>query len=363
MNDELYLMWLTTISGLGIRRQRALLDSFSSAREIFHAPAALLRTVPGLTENVISGITDAQDMDALLAYRADMEQKRISFISYRNPLYPALLKEIYDPPTGLYILGDLPDDDMIKVSVIGSRRCTEYGLTVSRMLSKELSRNNVVVVSGMARGIDSMAHKGAIEGGGRTIAVLGNGVDICYPAENERLRLDIINNGCLLSEFPPGTHPQQAFFPMRNRIISGLSKSIVVVEAAKKSGTLITVGQALDQGRDVMAVPGKISSKLSEGTNDLIKQGAAVVTCCEDILNNLGIFKDIIEERKDNINVDLLAPEEKLVYSIINFEPVSFDEIVFKSSSKASVVTYLLTMLELKGLVQKLPGQRFIRVI
>jgi DNA processing protein len=220
----------------------------------------------------------------------------------------------------------------------------------------------------MAKGIDSMAHRGALEGGGPTVAVLGCGVDICYPAESRGLREDIIHNGCVVSEYPPGTTPIPAYFPARNRIISGFSQVIVVVEAAKKSGTWTTVDQALDQGRVVMAVPGSVLSKMSEGTNMLIREGAAPALTHEDILQMLGLSPLLPETQKTaqkqpETAGNALAPEEKVVYDSLTFEPVAFDQLAVSTQIPVSSLHYICTMLELKGFIKKIPGMRYIKNI
>lgn len=363
MSDEIYRLWLSGLHGIGSRKQNLLLECFGSARAVFYAPDGLLRSAAGLTEANIRAVSETRDLNRMEALLRYMESKRIVFISSEHATFPALLKDIPDPPVGLYYIGQLPDDTQTHVAVIGSRRCSEYGLTVARILSKPLAKHGVVIVSGMARGIDSMAHKGALEGGGQTIAVLGCGVDICYPAENRALREDIIRSGCVLSEYPPGVTPIPAYFPARNRIISGLCAAVVVVEAAAQSGTLITVDQAQDQGREVMAVPGSIVGKLSEGTNKLIKEGALPVTSYEDILAALHV-KPLPEQAVKPVNAGpALAPEEKLVYDSLTFEPVTFDELILKTNSQAHVIHYVCTMLELKGFIKKLPGLRYIRNI
>ncbi|MCL2217482.1 MAG: DNA-protecting protein DprA, partial [Defluviitaleaceae bacterium] len=208
--------------------------------------------------------------------------------------------------------------------------------------------------------VDSMAHRGALSGGGKTIAVLGCGADICYPAENRELREEIIKNGCIISEYPPGTTPQAFFFPARNRIISGLSCGIVVAEAGKKSGTLITVDQAMEQGREVFAVPGNISSKLSEGTNQLIRDGAFPVSDFEDILYALGI-SPAPDAPPEPVKKSLLAPEEKRVYDSLDLNPVSFDMLAEITEIQPGRLHFICTGLEIKGLIRKLPGSRYVR--
>ena len=226
------------------------------------------------------------------------------------------------------------------------------------MISQPLAKEGIVIVSGMARGIDSMAHKGALECGSITIAVLGSGADICYPAENNRLKEEIEKTGCIISEYAPNVSPNKAFFPARNRIISGMSKAVVVIEAAKKSGTLITVSQAAEQGREVLAVPGNITSKLSEGTNALIRDGATPVLDYTDILYALGIEP---KEEKTIINKKDLTPMEKELYSVMSHEPITIDILIEKTKKDLGTILLTLTQLEIMGLTKKLHGSRYIK--
>ena len=361
MGAEMYMLWLSSLYELGSHKQNALLSHFGDARSIFDAPEKYLYEIGELTENNVSKITGKRDMSLVESMLAEMVKQKIAYISRDHDDFPALLKGIPDPPVGLFVLGDMPGEESHRVGIIGSRRCSEYGLSATRLLAKPLPAYGITIVSGMARGIDGIAHKCALEGGGKTIAVLGSGVDICYPAEHRALREDIIANGCVVSEYPPGVKPFPAFFPARNRIISGLSSVLVVVEAAKKSGTLITVDQAQDQGRDVMAVPGSILSSLSEGTNKLINEGALPAISHEDIISALGITNEPKNQAKIQPTSNTLAPDEKIVYDILNFLPMPFDELAMLSGSTLQSLHYICTMLELKGFIKKLPGQRYIR--
>jgi len=363
---------------MGSRKQNILLNYFSDAKAAYMATEEELRQIPGFTENNIRVVQKNKDMSVTERGFEMLELRGISYIPKYNEKYPFLLKEIDDAPIGLFCLGEFPAQDDFKVAIIGSRKCSEYGLSTARNFGEALAKNDVVTVSGMARGIDSMAHRGAVENNGQTIAVLGCGVDICYPPENVELRDKISQNGCVISEYPLGVPPHARHFPARNRIISGLSHLLIVVEAGKQSGTLITVDQALEQGRSVMAVPGNITNQYSYGTNDLIKQGAEPVCSFDDILDVLGldklmrvgeITKIIKQKKKSKITkkntsnpTDGLAPDEKLVYDVLDFESLSLEELVVKTNSKINVIQYLLTMLELKGLIRKLPGARYEKV-
>jgi len=364
MNDDIYMYWLSTLYKIGSRKQNLLLKYFDTAEEIYNATAQKLQSLDGLTERNIEIIMVNRDMDLITYGFNNLKKINIAFVHRNMKEYPSLLKEIKDPPVGLFIMGSLPADFMPTAAIIGSRACSDYGLSVAADFAGHLAEHGVVVVSGMAKGIDSMAHKGAIKvENSYTIAVLGCGTDICYPAENYQLREQIAEKGCVISEYPPGVPPRAPHFPARNRIISGLSQVLVVVESGIKSGTLITVDQASDQGRDVMAVPGNITSKYSEGTNGLIRQGAEPACSYKDVLLNLGIKteEDIVFDKPAANKSAQVAPEEKLVYDILTFEAYTFDEIVQRAKASPGEVQYTLTILEIKGLAKKLPGMRYIK--
>ena len=359
MSIDVYNIWLSLITGIGPRKQSILINKFESARAVYEASFKQLITAPNLSEANVQAILDSRGLQAAERVIEASDKKGIRIITITDTDYPSLLKQIHDPPVILYVKGVLTDDSLKKVGIIGSRHCSEYGRIITLEISKRLSEHKIVTVSGMARGVDSVAHWGAIKAGGYTIAVLGCGVDICYPPENNDLMEQIVCQGCLMSEYPPGTQPVPGNFPARNRIISGLSHVLVVTEAAKRSGTLITVNQALEQGREVMAVPGNINSRLSDGPNELIRDGAGIVTSFQDILHTLKI------SAKENVNenaLEDLAPDEKLVYDCITFQTESFESIVDKCGLDAQTVNYILTMLELKGYLLKMPGQRYSRV-
>ncbi len=382
MLEKDFIMWLARIDGISIRKKWDILDYFKTAKDFFYADISEIKLFCSKNRINVNNILDVKSEALIETYINEISKYNIDFICKDSKSYPQLLKDILDAPLGLYIIGDMPNDTQNKVGVIGARKCTQYGAINSYKFGKELGENNVVVVSGMAMGIDSMAHKGAIDAGGKTIAVLGCGLDIVYPQSNGGLREDIINNGCIISEFPIKTPPYPANFPMRNRIISGISDAVLVVESAKKSGTLITVGQALEQGRDIFAIPGNINNPMSEGTNNLIKECAFPVTHVDDILSNLGIIykyekhnnfnkgfnNEKLENKSNNIEKSenikkLLAPDEKIVYACIKESPITIDEIILNAKVDIKTAQYVLTMLELKGYIQKLSGQRYIKAL
>jgi len=374
------MLWLSSlVPWLGTRKLNLLLARFGTARNIFTAHPTHAKTLGNLTDNALNHLLKNRDLDFIENLLGIMESQQMAFLSRNHERFPTLLGAIPDPPVGVFYIGELPADATNKVAIIGSRKCSDYGLQAARLLAMPLAKNNIVIVSGLARGVDSMAHKGAVDVGGKTIAVLGCGADICYPAENRQLRDKIIENGCVLSEYPPGTKPIGAFFPARNRIISGLCRAIIVAEAGKKSGTLITVDQATEQGRDVLAVPGNIMNPLSAGTNLLIREGAIPVTDYTDVLFALGLSiktdtsqltnqyahgSSVSNETKSKAQEDTinsLAPDEKLVYDSLTFESVSFDNIVMKTNLPSMNLHFFLTTLELKDLITKHPGARYAR--
>ena len=364
MRNDIYMLWLSAlVHQVGSRKLNALLDTFGNANGVFNAPLAQLEQAMTGATLALKHITHTRNFEYIETLLRQMEAKGIAYISRDNIRFPTLLKEIPDPPLGIFFMGTLPANNTEKVAIIGSRKCSEYGLLSARHLARPLAAAGVVIVSGMARGVDSMAHRGALEGKGVTMAVLGCGVDICYPAENKQLKEDICKNGCVLSEYAPGVRPAPGFFPARNRIISGLSRGIIVTEAGLRSGTLITVDQAQEQGREVLAVPGNISSKLSQGTNQLIRDGAYPIADHQDVLHILGITP---QSKPDNITrigqptQTKLAPDEKRVYDCLSMEPISFDMLVDMANIDIGRLHLICTSLELKGLAKKLPGARYI---
>jgi len=367
MHDDIYMLWLSSIlPQLGSRKLNTLLEAFGTARHIFNATKAELQDAVKLTSHAINILTKNRTLGYIESLLTDMESLEMVYLARCNDRFPSLLKEIPDPPVGIFFIGTLPADNTNKIAIIGSRKCSEYGLMTARTIAQPLAKDGIVIVSGMARGVDSMAHRGALQGGGQTIAVLGCGVDICYPSENKTLRADIIKNGCVLSEYPPGTRPAPAFFPARNRIISGLCQGVIVTEATKRSGTLITVQQAIEQGREVFSVPGNISSKLSQGTNELIRDGAYPIADHTDVLQVLGITpiattKNNEKDKHQRKSLQNLAPDENQVYDSLTFEATSFDMLIETTGISPGKLHLICMNLELKGLARKLSGNRYVR--
>lgn len=292
-------------------------------------------------------------------------------ISINDAEYPAGLKNIFDPPREIFVRGNILAEDDNAVAIVGTRTPTHYGLKQCEKLSYDLAIRGITIVSGMARGIDSAAHRGAIKAGGRTIAVLGSGFNYIYPPENKRLSEEIANSSAVISEFPPDTRPYKNNFPKRNRIISGMSKGVLVIEAAVRSGSLITANFALEEGREVFALPGRVDSEKSVGTNQLIKEGAKLVESFEDILEELKRvikIREITENparqprRQEPSGAALsIGPDEKAVFDILNDEPMPIDEISQNLKLSPADISKILLGLELKRLVKVLPGNNFIK--
>ena len=271
------------------------------------------------------------------------------------------MKDIYDPPALLYARGEVKKEDELAVAIVGSRKTSAYGREITERIGMDLARHGVTVVSGMARGIDSVAHNGALQGGGRTIAVLGCGVDVIYPSENRNLFHQIIKRGAVLSEFPMGSPPEAGHFPRRNRIISGLCMGVVIVQASAESGSLITAGYALEQGREVFAVPGNVGAEGSRGTNQLIKEGAKLVESSEDILEEIlpQWRREGETVRKAEMAAPSLTEAEKIVCGLLSETPLHIDTIIRESQLDPGSVSSLLLNLELKGLISQWPGKCF----
>ena len=356
MSDLPFWLALNRISTLGARRIRHLIETFGDAKNAYYASEKQLSEL-GLPPKVLAAfLREREQIDPQQVWQ-HCRDLGINFIVLNDQNYPALLKEIYDPPAVIYFRGDLQLLSQFTIAVVGSRKTTAYGRSVAEKLAADLARQGVVIVSGMARGIDSCAHRGALKALGKTAAVLGSGLDVCYPPENRNLMEEIIKNGVVLTEFPPGTQPKPAHFPMRNRIISGLSHGVLVVEAAEKSGALITADCALDQGREIFAVPGSIHSPLSRGCHRLLKEGAAVCETAADILFALG--KNVSEEAATAVD---LTPKQEAVLAALEYEPVHFDQLIVLLGLPAAELNGLLLELELAGMIKKMPGNYYLRV-
>jgi len=351
-----YWLGFNLVRGIGPVRLRALLDYFGDIQTAWEAPAAALREV-GLDRRSLSNLLSCRqqlDLDVVLARVAEAGAQALTWDS---PDYPSLLLQIPDPPPVLFVRGTLTPADEWAVALVGTRKATPYGREVARQLASDLARNNVTVISGLARGIDGVAHRAALDAGGRTIAILGSGVDHIYPAEHRKLAAEIIENGAVISDYPLGTRPEASNFPPRNRIISGMSLGVVVVEAGLTSGALITADFAADQGREVFAVPGNILRDTSAGANRLLRDGAAIVTEVRDVLETLQL--DQLAEKQ--VARELLPdnPTEAALLEQLGVEPCHVDELARAAALPIEQVSSALVMMELKGMVRQVGALQY----
>jgi len=354
---------LNMMEKIGPVSVRALVTSLGSASAIFDASDDVLRKSvgvgPALAASIVSQRDDIQD-----ALSAELERAEGSDTHIITPLdseYPAALQKIHDPPLALYMRGRLLPIDRHALAVVGTRRATHYGMDVTRNLSYQLAKAGVCVVSGLALGVDTAAHEAALHAGGRTIAVIGSGFDHVYPEENGELANKIAANGAVLSEFPFARQPDKTTFPMRNRIVSGMSAGVLVVEADFKSGAIITANQALSQGRTVFAVPGRIDSRRSAGTNALIKDGAYLVTGASDILEHFEMLLPKSfgsESQATQIRQVALSADEQTVVLALEKGEMGIDQLIRETGIATASVSSLLIALELKRVVRVLPGRK-----
>jgi DNA processing protein len=288
-NEKKCWIWATLIKGIGARKKLKIINQFNSIEELYNATKEELLDKEGIGENTAKIILNQDKRKEVEQHLKYINNNNIEIITIKEKEYPQILKQIYDPPIAIYLVGNKKILNNLNIAIIGCRECSNYGKNIARKLAYNIAKNKINIISGLAKGIDIEAHIGTLEARGKTIAVLGNGIDTIYPKENIKIAKEIIKNGgAIITEYPLGTKPEKKNFPERNRIVSGMSKGIIVVEAKEKSGTLITVDFALEQGRDVFVVPGNLNSENSIGTNELIKQGAKIITD----------YRDIIEEYK-----------------------------------------------------------------
>jgi len=360
ISNRKYWIWLSSLSRISPRKKNLLLEHFGDPALLWEAGESELNALKICTPGMISILLDKvarNNADRLLE---SMFKCNADVVTIQDTGYPQALRYIADPPVVLYVRGKL-EPDALCVAVVGSRKASYYGLDVARRLSRELAEHGVTIVSGLARGIDAKSHWGALEGGGKTIAVLGCGVDIIYPPENRELMSRICGSGAVISEYPPGIEPIPYHFPARNRIISGLSQGVAIVEANEKSGSLITADFALEQGRDVFAVPGNINSANSKGTNRLIRDGAKIIESPADILEELKIKPHEntgFYIHKKTPEMKLGANEKSIAQRLLN-GPAHIDVIARDCGISAQLVSSVLIMLELSGFVEQLPGKYF----
>ena len=357
-----YQLWLDNYSGLGTSKKNHIVNDSLSARDIYYMEEASLKKIEYLTAREIEGMIDKRKKTDLEKLWNDFISKGISFTSLEQENYPNRIKNITNSPYILYYIGKLPDEKRKTIAIVGARGRSAYGSQIAQKLGEELAARGIQVISGLARGIDADGHRGALNKKGETFAVLGCGVDICYPKANQYIYNDIIQKGGIISELMPGTQPKACFFPMRNRIISGFSDAVIVVEAREKSGSLITADFAMEQGKDVYAVPGRITDELSQGCNRLIKQGAGVILSPQDLLEDLQLLSDNNCIQMDFLK-KLLEKDESLVYSLTDFRPIDLGTLLEKTTFDISELITILHSLEEKGFITEVFPNHYVRDI
>ncbi len=341
----------------------ALIRRFGGPEAVFEASRSDLDGVERLTakgrDKILGPIPAAIDRDLEL-----IDQLGVMLIPLTSDNYPAVLKQIYDPPVLLYVRGSLLESDKLAVAIVGSRRASVYGRSIAEKVARDLAARGLTIVSGGARGIDTAAHKGALAVGGRTVAFLGCGIDVCYPAENKKMFDVIAETGAVVAEFPFGSAPEPWRFPPRNRLISGMSLGVLVCQSPATSGALITASYAAEQGKDVYAVPGNVDSELNAGCHDLIKDGARLVETADDILEELHLV-DSEEElpRQMALPIEALQGNERKIASLLSLEPMQVDEIIERCGLPAPMVSGTLTILEMKNVVKRVPGNAYVRAL
>jgi len=380
MTKKEYWLYLAKIKGLSSGRRKVLLEMFGSPEEIYKAGEPLLRNIPLLEDFHIQQILDYRKID-FEKESETIDKMGINFVTHDDEDFPERLKDIPDAPSFLFYKGRLPDKNLPSVAIVGSRKCSIYGRETCIRFSEKLAEAGIVIISGMAAGVDGFAHRGAIRVNGKTIAVLGCGVDICYPTVNRDIydalskvndtstvlsndQATTLDHGCIISEYYPKEQALPYNFPQRNRIISGLCDILLVVEAGRKSGTFITVDHALEQGREIFAIPGRIGDTVSDGCNSLIKSGAMIATEPEDIINELkGHYEMLLaheKKRKTNL-ISKLEGDEKKVFDRLEVMPTQINIISERSGIDCGTLSQILVSLELKGMVEEVGKNLYIK--
>lgn len=366
-----YIFYLTKIKNLGNTRIKNIINYFGNPADFFKSTKNDLRKIEGIDFSISDEIISVRnnlknfekEFDSVLN---NAEKKKINVICITDDEYPENLKKIFDAPVLLYCKGKLDCSDKHSLSIVGTRNPTEYGKYNCEKFTENLSKLGIPIISGFARGVDSIVHKVCLKNNNLTYAVLGSGVDVVYPSENRKLYNELIENGAVISEFPIGAQPDKMNFPKRNRIISGISLGSLIIESGIKGGSLLTAEFALDQGKEIFAIPGYINSKQSEGTNEIIKKGQAkLVTDIDDIINELEIkLKPILKKEtsaKQEKIVTGLNPAEMKIFKLLNYEPMHIDKINEETGLSISDCLVNLLSLEFKGLIRQIPGKNFVK--
>lgn len=357
MEDTAYWLAFSRVPRVGVARAQKLVAYFSSLSAAWKANAFDLKAA-GMEDGIIGAILKQRKTFDPEAELCSLRERGIDVLAMPDDGYPFRLREIQSPPMVLYVRGGITPEDSWAVGMVGTRRATTYGRNVASQLASDLVRNGVTIVSGLAKGIDAVSHKAALDAGGRTVAVLGSGVDQIYPWENRHLAERILESGAIISEYQLGTKPDAYNFPPRNRIITGMSLGVIVVEADMRSGAMISAGFAAEQGREVMAVPANITSPSSKGVHYLIQQGAKLVTCVDDVLEELNLEQVAAKQiARETVPAD---PTEALLMKHLSTEPVHIDELSRLAAMPVSTVTSALTLMELKGLARSVGAMQYV---
>lgn len=359
MNDKKYWVGFNLIKGIGAVRMQALINYFDDLESAWKAAPADLAAA-GLSLKLIERILQAREQVDLEKVWARIESQGIKILTWKDDAYPARLKEIEQPPPVLYIRGEYLPDDLYAVAIVGTRRVTPYGRQITEELSSYLVSNGITIISGLARGVDAIAHQTALKSGGRTIGVLGSGVDKIYPPEHRQLAERMMESGAIISDYAPGTPPDASNFPPRNRIISGLSLAVVVIEAGETSGALITAEFAAEQGREIFAVPGSILAPQSKGTNKLIQKGALPLLSVNDLMQALNLTR--MGEHKAARKIIPADETEARLMNVLSTEPLHVDEIRNQTELPIEKVSAALALMELKGMVRQVGGMNYVAV-
>lgn len=358
LEEKKYWVAFSCIENLGPKKFKRLYSHFPSMQTAWRASYGELKEV-GLYQKDIEKIINQRNNINPDQEWTELEKQNINVVTVKDSQYPKLLNEIYSPPALLYVKGKLPENPAFSVAVVGTRKTTAYGRQITPQIVKELAQTGIIIVSGLALGIDALAHQSCLEAKGTTIAVLGCGPDEIYPSTNRGLGQQILEkNGAIISEYPLGTRPLKQHFPARNRIISGLTRGVLVIEGDKDSGSLITARCALEQNREVFAVPGNVYSKTSIGPNNLIKMGAKAVTGALDIIDALDL--QLAQQFIQNKKVIADTKEEEILLQFLSSEPIHIDEIIQKSKLNTSIINSTLTMMEMKGKVKNIGSNYYI---
>lgn len=360
-----YEYWFAALRGISANRKYELRQKIAHAAELFYMEETKLKRL-GMTGKEIAALLkerESQTAETIEKKYRDAQEKQIQFVRRGTSGYPKRLEYIDAPPYMLYVKGKIPIWEKPCAAIVGARGCSPYGKTYAREFGKCLAQNGVLIVSGMAAGIDGFAQRGALMADGVTVAVLGCGVDICYPKENFGLYQDILfGGGAIISEYPPGTPPMPNHFPARNRIISGLSDMVLVIEAKKRSGSLITADMALEQGKEVYALPGPVNSELSQGCNELIRQGAGILISTEELLEECGFLGNVFVQKVKENQIKLESTE-KLVYSCLDLSPKCLQQILEETHLSAAETIGILTELVLAGYVEEVSKNYYIQLV